>query len=450
MSVGRNATWSHVAGRAAPVVLAAALLAAGGPARGQEPMRLTLDQAVELGLSHSRELAVAEAKVQEANARLGQARSSFFPQLSASGSYTRLDEAPSMDLTPFGGSGRIYLGDDDIYSVGLTVTQPLFTGGALLSAHGAAQHGARAQALARERSVEQVRHDVTGAYLGLVQAREALRVMEDAALQMRQHLADVEALHGQGMVIMSDLMLARVRADEVELARTRARHDVSIAGAALAFALGVDLETEIEPADALERGEFPERDLGAWTEEALAARPDLMAMVEAVGAADNAVSIARAGYLPQVLAMGTYAWDRPNLSYEPEFYDHWNVTVAAQMSVFDWGGTMNRVREARAGLVQAERTKELMADVVRLEVKQSFLRRNEAVAALAIAEDGLAQAREAARVARESFRNGVATNSTVLDAQAALTGAEMSRIAALAGLRLAETELLLAAGVAGR
>jgi outer membrane protein TolC len=111
---------------------------------------------------------------------------------------------------------------------------------------------------------------------------------------------------------------------------------------------------------------------------------------------------------------------------------------------------MNRVREARAGLVQAERSKELMADVVRLEVKQSFLRRNEAVAALAIAEGGLAQAREAARVAREAFRNGIATNSAVLDAQASLTGAEMSRIAALAGLRLAEAELLLAAGVAGR
>jgi outer membrane protein len=449
MNGARVAPRARFAGRAAPLAAVVAL-AAVASAGAQAPLQLTLDQAIELGLSHSRELAVAEAKVQEADARLGQARSSFFPALSASGSYTRLDEAPSMDLAPFGGSGRIYLGDDDIYSVGLTVTQPLFTGGALLSAHGAAKHGARAEALARERSVEQVRHGVTGAYLGLVQAREALRVMDDAALLMRQHLADVEALHGQGMVIMSDLMLARVRADEVELARTRARHDASIAGAALAFALGVDLSTEVEPTDALERGGFPERDLGAWTEAALSSRPDLMAMTEAVGAADNGVSIARAGYLPQVFAMGTYAWDRPNLSYEPEFYEHWNVTVAAEMSVFDWGGTMNRVREARAGLVQAERSKELMADVVRLEVKQSFLRRNEAVAALAIAEGGLAQAREAARVAREAFRNGIATNSAVLDAQASLTGAEMSRIAALAGLRLAEAELLLAAGVAGR
>jgi outer membrane protein len=449
MNGARVAPRARFAGRAAPLAAVVAL-AAVASAGAQAPLQLTLDQAIELGLSHSRELAVAEAKVREADARLGQARSSFFPALSASGSYTRLDEAPSMDLAPFGGSGRIYLGDDDIYSVGLTVTQPLFTGGALLSAHGAAKHGARAEALARERSVEQVRHGVTGAYLGLVQAREALRVMDDAALLMRQHLADVEALHGQGMVIMSDLMLARVRADEVELARTRARHDVSIAGAALAFALGVDLSTEIEPTDALERGGFPERDLGAWTEAALSSRPDLMAMTEAVGAADNGVSIARAGYLPQVFAMGTYAWDRPNLSYEPEFYEHWNVTVAAEMSVFDWGGTMNRVREARAGLVQAERSKELMADVVRLEVKQGFLRRDEAVAALAIAEGGLAQAREAARVAREAFRNGIATNSAVLDAQASLTGAEMSRIAALAGLRLAEAELLLAAGVAGR
>jgi outer membrane protein len=431
------------------VALALALGAAGS-AGAQARLELTLDQAIEMGLGQSREIAVAQARADAADARLGQARSAFFPRLSASGSYTRLDEAPFIDASVFGGEGKIYMGDDDIYSLGLSVRQPLFTGGAILSAHGAAKHAAAAGALASERSAEEVRYGITGAYLGLVQAREALKVMDDAAAQMAGHLDDVEALYQQGMIIQSDAMLARVRKAEVDLARTRAEHAVRIAGAALAFTLGVDLETDIVPTDPLSVTEFADKDLASWTGDALAARPDLKAMNEMVGAAGNGVSIARSGYLPQIVAAGTYAWDRPDRQYDPEFYDHWSVTVAAEMNVFDWGGTQSRVKEARAGLIEAERSKELLEDAVRLDVKRSFLERHEAAVALPIAEDAVTQATEGLRVARESFLNGVATNSAVLDAQASLTSAEMSRIAALAELRLAEAKLRLAAGVAGR
>ena len=177
---------------------------------------------------------------------------------------------------------------------------------------------------------------------------------------------------------------------------------------------------------------------------------DLRAMGELVGAADNGVSLARSAYFPQIVAVGTYAWDRPNREYDPRFYEHWSVTVAAQMNVFDWGGTQNRVKEARAGLAEVTRAMDLTEDAVRLEVKQSFLAYQEATEALPIAEDALAQAREGLRVAEVSFENGIATESTVLDAQASLTTAEMNRIAALAGLRLAEAGLEFAAGVAGR
>ncbi|MBM3307252.1 MAG: TolC family protein [Candidatus Eisenbacteria bacterium] len=435
--------------RAGVAVLLALALMGGGPAAAAERLELTLREAVELGLAGSRELAIADSKVVAADARRSQAASTFFPQLSASGSYTRLDEAPSMDLGAFGGEGKIYLGDDDIYSIGLTVQQPLFTGGALLSAHGAARHAANAEVLARRRSEDEARYGITGAYLGLVQAREALKVMDDAVAQMSRHLADVEALYEQGMMIGSDALLARVRMAEVELGRTRARHAVSLANAALAFSLGVSLDTEIEPTDPLAGAALPERSLEAWTGAALAARSDLGAMREAVGAAGKGVSIARSGYLPRVMAIGTYAWDRPDRQYEPEFYEHWHVTLAAEMSIFDWGATRGRVREARAGLAQAERSRELLEDAVRLDVRRSFLAREEATAALSIAEGAAAQASEGLRVARESFRSGVVTSSAVLDAQASLTGAEMSRIAALAGLRLAEAGLLLAAGVAG-
>jgi outer membrane protein TolC len=319
-----------------------------------------------------------------------------------------------------------------------------------MSAHGAARHAARAELLNVERTADQLRFDVTRAYVGLVQARAALDVMENMVAQMESHLSDVEAFYSEGMVLESEAMLARVRMSEVELGLSRAEHMARLADAALAFVLGIDVDTLIEPVDTLDRSGDQTGDLASLTSVALEFRPDLAAMQEVVGAAGNGISMARSGYFPSVVAMGSYNWDRPNREYEPEFYEHWSVTLALSMSVFDWGLTGNRVREARAALTQAERGRGMFENVVRLEVKQSYLSLDEALDALAIAEDGLSQAREGMRVAREAFRNGIAANSNVLDAQAALTTAEMNGVAGLSNLRIAEAQLELATGGASR
>jgi outer membrane protein len=460
----------------AAVMAAVARPGADDPAGG--PLRLTLDDAIGIALERGHELGMAEAAEEAARSRLWQARSAFLPAVSASASYTRLDEAPYMDASQFGnmfaplmvpfeylveqgyldpstleglsggtGSDRIYLGDDDIYSVGITVTQPIFTGGALLGANAAAGHGLHAAELNTRRTRDETRYNVTQAYVMLVQAKAAHGVMDDAVAQMQEHLDNLEAMYKAGMVLERDIMQARVQMSAIELDRNTASHAVRLTGAALAFQLGLDPGTRVEAIDALERTPGAPAELDDLMRAALNERPDLLSMNESVGAADNIVGMARSEFFPQVVAMGHYNWDRPNREYEPEFYDHWSVTVAAQMNVFDWGGRWNRVREAKATRLQAERGLKMLEDAVRLEVEASWQEHDAALSAISIAERGVEQARESYRVTEESFKNGVATNSDVLDANTALRTAEMNRVAALARLRLAEAGLDLAAGV---
>jgi len=438
-------------------------------------LELTLDNAVALALEHNREIKIADAGVDAARARLGQARAAFLPAVAASGSYTKLDEVPYMDASQFGdlfsplmapfdylvdqgyldpltleglqgpsGADKIYMGDDDIYSIGLTATQPLFTGGALLSAHGAAKHAARAEELSAERTEDRVRYDAAAAYLGLVRAEAALKAMEDAVLEMESHLADLEAMYNAGVLLEADVMRARVQMSEMELARNTTRHGVDLAEASLAFVLGLGPDTEIVVVDDGRGRAFPERDLESWTRMAVERRSDLAAAGEMVAAADKGVSLARSGYFPSVVAIGSYMWDRPDREYQPEFYEHWSITLAVEMNVFDWGLTGGRVREARAGLAQAARGREMMRDAVRLEVRRAFLEREEAIEGLAIAERAIDQAEESLRVTRENFKGGQVTNSDVLSAQTALTRARMNKVDAQARLRLAEAGLELA------
>ena len=428
-----------------PAAVAAVLLWVVAPA-GAETLSLTLDEAIGIAIESNRSLAAAEASEEAARARLAQANAAFLPGISGSGSYTRLDEVPYMDASPFG-MGKITMGDDDVYTIGLQVQQPLFTGGALLNARSAASHGLRAAEAQTRRTGDETRYAVTGAYVNLLQARAALKVAEDGRAQMQSHLDDLEAMFEEGMIIESDIMRARVQMSEVELQRNTTDHLVELAQAALAFQMGIDPRTSIDTVDPLTSAGVADRSLEEWTERALAARPDLLAISESVKAAGNGVAIARAEYLPQLVFVGSYGWDRPDRSYAPEFYEHWSATIALEMNIFDWFGRENRVREANAVRREAEHGVAMMKDAVVLDVRRSYLELDEARQAVGIAEGGVLQARESLRVTRESFRSGVASNSDVLDAQTALTTAEMNRVAALARLQQAEAGLELAAGV---
>jgi outer membrane protein TolC len=459
------------------LAVALVVLVSWGQAGASERLELSLDEAIELAVQQNGALKAAEAREMGAVAREGQARSLMLPSVSASGSYTRLDERPYMDASGFtgifdplmepfeylveqgyldpstleglqasGGSDKIYMGDDDVYSIGVTVQQILFAGGAVWNGYKAAEAAAEAASRLTERERHETVYRATEAYLNLLRAQAGFDVTEDAVSQVEAHLDDLEAMFEEGMLLESEILRARVQMSKVRLQRNEAEHAVQLAGAALAYELGLPVDTEIVPSDELAPVGLPELGLEEWTRRGLEARPDLMAAEAGVSAAARGVAAARGEYLPSVVVVGNYNWDRPDRSYEPEFYDHWSVTVALEMNVFDWGGRGNRIREAKAARLEAEEMAEMAEDGVRLDVRSRYLARDEARLAVDIARDGAEQARESLRVTREAFRSGAATNADVLDAQTALTTAEMDLVNARAQLRLAEAGLMLATG----
>src|SRR5512141_1896141 len=79
-----------------PLFILLLLVAAPFPALAEnitEGESLTLNKAVELALKNQPSIRAGAASVRASEARIGQARSNYFPQLTASGSYTRSSTA---------------------------------------------------------------------------------------------------------------------------------------------------------------------------------------------------------------------------------------------------------------------------------------------------------------------------------------------------------------------
>ena len=84
--------------------------------------------------------------------------------------------------------------------------------------------------------------------------------------------------------------------------------------------------------------------------------------------------------------------------------------------------------------------------IVALEIRQRMLEIDSGRAAVVAAEDTVRAAAEARRVVNERYIVGVIAQTEVIDADLALLQAELDRTRAMAGVRLAESQLARALG----
>lgn len=433
-----------------------------------ENLVLTLEEAIDLGLKHNRSLRIAEERLQAAEYGVKSARTGFFPHLSGSGAYTRLDERPFINASGFGrmfdplmapfedlvnkgyldpttleglsgeGPDKIYVGQADNYVVNLSVQQPLFTGGALRSRYKIAKQSAEVERWNLQRDQMQVRLDVTETFLGLVKSRGFLGVTEESIRQLEAHIQDLENLYAEGMIIENDLLKARVQLSTVRLLNNRAENGVRMATSYLCHLLDLDLDTDIVPAEIPRPSQESLLGLTSYTDNALRKRPEMKAVSSQKEMGKSLISLQRAGYFPNLFLVGNYDWKRPNRQYEPEFYGSWNVVLTMQLDLFNWGDTHYRIQQAKSDYRQISEAARLLESGIALEVKQAYLTLLESRRGLELAEEALEQAEENFRVTRENFHAGVVTNTDLLDAQADLTRAKTEKIDAQADLLLAQ------------
>jgi outer membrane protein len=103
----------------------------------QNARRINLKEALDLAVTNSKQLMLAEASVQQARARVAQAKDKAWPEVKASASYLRIN-TPNISLQNSGsesgsgstgsGLGAVFANLHDIGLAQLSVSQPVFAG----------------------------------------------------------------------------------------------------------------------------------------------------------------------------------------------------------------------------------------------------------------------------------------------------------------------------------
>jgi len=443
------------AGLRAQVVPAAAQQTVAPPAAGQSvPGRpLTLGDAFALADSQAfaNRVAQAERDVSAAagqaslrgilpgfRAELGWARSN--DPLSVFGFTLRQRSVAAEDFDP------VRLNDPAPRSnvgTALVLDVPLLNADAWLG-RTAASRGVDAAEASADWARARTRFEVVQAYYGGALSHARVGALEAGHAAARSHVRRAESLLEQGLVTRSDVLVATVRAGEMETRLLEARGEAGLAGRRLATALGRPQEgdstfavpTRLPSADQVRQvaeppaGPIPRADVEAARAAAAAARHD----------ARRATAL----YLPRINSFARYDWN--SASSVAGGQPAWTVGVMASWSPFSGGSELATRHETEARRQAAEAMAEAAAAAAALELRTRRQDLDVAVAALGIAEAAVAQAAEAHRIVTRKYEGGLATITELLESSALETNSRLGLEAAVYRTIIAAAALRVAMG----
>ena len=412
---------------AALLILAAAVPAAAEP--------LSRAQAVARALERNPTVMRSLADRDGLRGRAKEARADALPEVSVYGTFLRyqdpgffnspnIDEFPPEILQAFRPiASNLWDGN-----VALRQTLWSFSLGKAIRAAGYAEH-------LGEENVRSARQDVAlraiFAYNAHLLALGQVKVAETVVNQKEKQLEMARNRREAG--VATDLEVLRF---EVDLANARTTL-LRLSGAAdlsrgdLNAVMVEPTDKPIEPTDSLEFVETA-ADQQQVVQEAVASRPEVQAVAWNEKIYDEAIGIYKADMQPRLDLNGAFGWsvrETPNF-FEPN-YKKWSLSVTLKVPVFDGWRTAGRVAQARADRAKVGQDRVALETLIDLEAKQAVDRLRVASSVFHAAELNVTQARKALDMTEANYRLGAATTLDVLDALAAFTQAEFSRLEAL-------------------
>lgn len=410
---------------------------------------LTVEESIAIGMENSKALHSSLMKSNYSDAKSSEIAAGFYPSVKFQAGYQKLSDVPSFTI-PITNPPVTFPVILNNYTMKASLQQPLFTGWKLQSAADNAEYISNAAHSDYTKDKAELVYSIKSAYWNVYRAKEFKRLSDENVNQIGQHLADIENLFKQGMATTNAVLKVKVQLSNAKLLQSDASNNVEIAIIAFNSTVGIPLDTDVGIASSLTSmtKDFPE--VQQLLVKAMTERPDMHAMEWRLRASQAGVTAAQSGWLPQVFLSGNYYYSRPNQRIFPaqdQFKDTWDVGVNLQFDIWNNLTTVYQTAQAQSQYEQTKDTYAMLKDGVTLEVTQNYLNVKQVKQKIQLAQLGVEQSDENLRVAQETFKAGLTTNSELLDAEVGQLQSKIQLLQSLVEYELAQAKLEKSVGV---
>ena len=407
-------------------------------AAGQTPP-LTLDQAISLALAQHPAIAEAQAAVDEADARVRQARADYYPQFGNSGLAKAGLSGALNGLQPVGLPNSPFYRN---FADSISIYHPGLDFGRTKHAVGVVEYGRQAATADVEAVEAAVVLDVTRAFYTVIQSRKLEDAAGAAVVGQQLTLRQAQAFVDGEIRSKVDLSLARASLAEAQLRALNASTKLRLALAGLGRVLG-DSNAQLDVlADPPARP--PRLDpLDGLLDEAQAGHPKIRALMARRDGAFETVRLSQSRRKPMLSFFFTGGWARfTSLTLR-------NLTAVGtglQFPLFSFGKHEGAIEEAESRLRLLDYRLEDLRQQVALEIRSAYHRLDSSLRAIPLREVQTQASREAVRLARARYREQLGTMVDLNHADSRLAQAEADQLVGLYAAKIAEADLHFGVG----
>jgi outer membrane protein TolC len=394
------------------------------PGTGAAAKEITLDEAVKLALTNNPTGKIAVFDFEAAKGALTAARSYRWFTISASHKDARTWSGEASNIA----SGRDPNYVAEQYTNSATLNWTLWSGNKVESQVSQAKLDLDSKQWGIAKARQQLKYDATDAYFKFMAARDNVKLSLESVERLERYLQDVKLQFEVGVVAKVDVLRSEVELAKAKQSLIEAQNTYDLAMATLNNIIGLPLATTLNVTGNLSYARY-EKELAFCVDAALRQRPEISQYTDAAKSAQEAITIAKSGYLPTVSAVYNAGW------YDSKFAGgnnyNWSVYLLTNWTLFDSGLTAGKVKQAVEGYKKAQEQLKQTVDSVQLDVRQTYLSLKSAEQSIATSSSAVGLAEEDYKIKVIRYQAGVGTNLDVLDAQVALTTAKNNFLKAM-------------------
>jgi len=388
-----------------------------------QPRTLGLDEAVQLGLQNSKQLKRQQYKIDEALARLGQAKDAALPSMKLNFQYlhalmlSRVISIPGVTQTPL----KLPF-DFPAYLGTLSVNEPIFAGNQLKYARQSADLLVQLSRLDADKDKDDITYLVIESYLNYDKILENQLIVAQNMQDVEGKLVEITKYEGQGLATQNDVLRYQLQKSQMQLTEIELENNRKVANYDMNILLGLPDSTEIilPPVNYKLDEHMVFADL---LQQAETERRELQDLSYQTKIADINVKKIHDQRLPTVAASGGLYYINPTGQVIPT---HNNLIAPITLGIgASWDiGTLytnkNKEKEAAVQRQDLNTARDQAVDDIRQDVHKQYIDYQQALEKIKVLQVAVDQAQENERITESKFKNNLVNTTDRIDAQTLL------------------------------
>ncbi|HEX9514323.1 MAG TPA: TolC family protein [Puia sp.] len=384
---------------------------------------LGLDEAVQLGIQNSKQLKRSQYKIDEALARLGQAKDASLPSAKVSFQYlhalmmSRVIDVPGLTKTPI----KLPF-DFPAYMGTLAVSEPIFAGNQFKYARQSADLMVQMSRLDADKDKEDITWLIIDSYINYNKILQNQLIVAQNMQDIQGKLEEITKYESQGLATKNDVLRYELQRSQMQLTELQLENNRRIANYNMTILLGIPDSTQlILPAPSYKMDEHP-----VYTElvqEAETNRRELQDLSYQTRIADINVKKIHDQRLPTVAASAGAYYINPTGQVIPtnnNLIAPITLGVGASWDIATLYTNKNKEREAALQRQELNTGKDQALDEIHKDLNKNFILYNQSLETIKILQVAVTQAEENERITESKFRNNLVNTTDRIDAQTLL------------------------------